>query len=121
MNRENSRSVPTGRELVPSATLWGFSPLAPRHLAPLTSYSPAHTSDEFLFEIHPLGQDRVHMVCVCLSCPSISQAAKKRCRHARNSMIRTWVQQKNTSIGCSKRPFSAAAVSDEARRTLVIR
>ena len=28
-------------------------------LAFLASYSPAHTSDEFLFEIHPLGQDRV--------------------------------------------------------------
>jgi hypothetical protein len=54
MNRENSYSVPTGRELVPSAIPQGFSPLAPRHLASLASYSPAHTSDEFLFEIHPL-------------------------------------------------------------------
>jgi hypothetical protein len=29
-----------------------------------------------------------------------------------------WIQQKNIFAGCSKRPFSKAAASKEARRTL---
>lgn len=52
---------------MPSAIPPGFSPFAPRFLASLASYSPAHTSDttapallnEFLTQVHAIGQEHI--------------------------------------------------------------